>query len=161
LSSKCIDRFPFGAQCICDNMYVGNGKTECEKCGVIIARPNVLRIVGGMEAVESSWPFIVYIVQSYKRQFRYNGDIYDINVKWTCGGTIINQRTILTASHCVHDTSWYHYDRETNQDILINIEWNEYYPDLESTFNVYIGAHDTRNIYEAKKVKVKKVIKVI
>lgn len=120
-----------------------------------------MRIVGGVEAIKSSWPFAVYIVQAYKRQFKYNGAIYDITVNWTCGGTIINQKTILTASHCIHDNSWYHYDSETDRNILINIEWNQFYPNLESTFNVYLGAYNTKELNSASKIKVKKIIKVV
>ena len=43
------------------------------------------RIVGGMEAVKGSWPFVVRLV---------------INNSWLCGGTILDDRTILTAGHC-------------------------------------------------------------
>ena len=43
------------------------------------------RIVGGVEAVKGSWPWIVRLV---------------INNSWLCGGTILDDKTILTAGHC-------------------------------------------------------------
>ena len=43
------------------------------------------RIVGGVEAIQGSWPWIVRLV---------------INNSWLCGGTILDDRTILTAGHC-------------------------------------------------------------
>ena len=44
------------------------------------------RIVGGVEAKKNSWPWIARL---------------SIDGRYGCGGTIIDEKTILTAGHCV------------------------------------------------------------
>jgi secreted trypsin-like serine protease len=67
--------------------YPCNRTSTCG-CGVapVVLTPS--RIVGGENAVESSWPMIVSL-----RLF--NKDSHD------CGGTILSDSYILTAAHCV------------------------------------------------------------
>ena len=57
-------------------------------------RANLLRIVGGSLAVPSSWPFAVYIIQSYKGRYVLKGVNYIISNSWSCGGVLINQKTV-------------------------------------------------------------------
>jgi hypothetical protein len=57
--------------CVCDKRYTGNGVTHCDSCG-IPRRTNVLRIVGGFEAVRNSWPMAVYLEQNYKNTYYFN-----------------------------------------------------------------------------------------
>lgn len=45
------------------------------------------RIVGGLEATENSYPWVVGILM--KNQFH-------------CGGSLINDRYVLTAGHCIN-----------------------------------------------------------
>ena len=47
---------------------------------------NTDRIAGGSEAVVNSWPWIAHIRFGLKK----------------CGGTILNEKTILTAAHCCY-----------------------------------------------------------
>lgn len=54
------------------------------------------RIVGGLDAIHNSWPWIVML--SYK----YYGNSY----QFQCSGTLINEDTIITAGHCCH--GWHH-----------------------------------------------------
>ena len=57
-----------------------------KECGITNYSPNV-KIVGGVEAVEHSWPAIafVYIVSN--------------NEAGICAGTLIDKKTVLTAAH--------------------------------------------------------------
>lgn len=93
-ASLCINRFPFWGQCVCDAGYSGNGKTVCEECGLSQVATNIVRIVGGVYAVPSSWPFAVYIVQTYKGRYNIKGTNYIISNSWSCGGVLINQKTV-------------------------------------------------------------------
>jgi hypothetical protein len=54
-------------------------------CGRQAITPSAVRIVGGVEAVPNSWPWIVSL--------RMNDHF--------CGGTLIDSRHVLTAAHCV------------------------------------------------------------
>ncbi len=159
-ATLCVNKFPFKSQCICDLGYAGNGKAHCFECGKPIIRPAAeLRIVGGKEAIRSSWPFVAYISQSYKGRYKLNGLNYVISYSWSCAGTLINPKTILTAAHCIHDHS-FEYEDESNKTHTLLIKWNEWYSDLESTFSVYVGVHDISQLNQAKKMRVKKINKV-
>jgi len=55
-------------------------------CGVPAIAPNVItRVVGGVEAVPHSWPWMVSI--------HYDGRHF-------CGGSLINDQWVVTAAHC-------------------------------------------------------------
>ena len=47
------------------------------------------RIVGGEDAIESSWPMAVYLFLN--------------NLQLICGGTIVSESFVLTAAHCLRD----------------------------------------------------------
>uniref|UniRef100_A0A182YKD4 CLIP domain-containing serine protease n=1 Tax=Anopheles stephensi TaxID=30069 RepID=A0A182YKD4_ANOST len=71
------------------------------------------RIIGGERAQIDEYPWIALI-----QHRRKNGDL-----KFHCGGTLINQRYVVTAAHCINSvkTSW----------TLTNVRLGEW--DLEST----------------------------
>lgn len=158
-ASLCINRFPFWAQCICDLGYAGNGKSHCTECGISYVKPNLHRVVGGKDSLVSSWPFAVYIVQSYRGKYEIKGTDRIINYSWICGGTILNQRTILTAAHCIQD-NFFQYEDEQGDFYTLEIKWNQWYSNVESTLRVYAGIHDTRKINNSIKLQVKRVNKV-
>lgn len=61
---------------------------ECGKSRIV----DGIRIVGGEPASEGAWPWMALY-----------GTGTSSNPKFTCGGTIITKRHVLTAAHCVLD----------------------------------------------------------
>ncbi|CAF0740169.1 unnamed protein product [Rotaria sordida] len=68
---------------------VGSASTGCGRAAVTPVRT---RIVGGQDAVPHSWPWLVSL-QRYGSHF--------------CGGTLIDNRHVLTAAHCLQDRSMF------------------------------------------------------
>lgn len=67
------------------------------KCGISSNAPDSSRIVGGEEARPHSWPWQVSLWCRYvdvEEQRRSEGH--------RCGGTIISNKWIVTAAHCVN-----------------------------------------------------------
>ncbi|CAF4053019.1 unnamed protein product [Rotaria magnacalcarata] len=96
-ASECINRSLFRGQCICDSSTAGNGRTVCDGCGITYIRRDA-RIIGGVDAIEYSWPFAVLIRQHYKTMLTLNDRSHLVSASWMCGGTLINHKTILTAT---------------------------------------------------------------
>ena len=59
------------------------------------------RIVGGKDALPGEFPFTALLGRKGKR--RAGGVSVDVRV-FTCGGTLINLRYVVTAAHCHHRT---------------------------------------------------------
>merc|ERR1712210_175513 len=59
------------------------------------------RIVGGKDALPGEFPFTALLGRKGKR--RAGGVSVDVRV-FTCGGTLINLRYVVTAAHCHHAT---------------------------------------------------------
>ena len=99
------------------------------ECSIFPVTPNA-RIVGGLTATTGSWPAQVYILQ---RKVTAAGIFTG-----ACGGTLINEMTILTAAHCVTTSV-------TSNDIIYPILFETTYPTYESTYRVVLGAQDVSN----------------
>jgi len=54
--------------------------------------PNGVKIIGGTEATANEFPFLISLQTSRIGTGRY---------KHSCGGSIYNDRFIITAAHCV------------------------------------------------------------
>ncbi|CAF1162727.1 unnamed protein product [Adineta ricciae] len=152
-ASRCINRWPFKAQCICSEDTTGNGRTVCDECGVKYDFPNA-RIIGGENVTVNSWPFSALIRQHYQKLVFINGEFRVISPTWMCGGTLINRRTILTASHCLKTAG----DTFEYESFEYTILWNEFYPNIESV-KVSVGVYDRRKQTRQQHVKVIQVIR--
>lgn len=71
-------------------------KVQCG-CGYKPVKLPTSRIIGGEDAIPNSWSMIVSI-----RGKLFDGDINGTHI---CGGTILNEWYILTAAHCVDNSS--------------------------------------------------------
>lgn len=93
-------------------------------CGIQPVKPNLslLRIIRGQEALSKSWPWIVSI--------GYNGPRRTI--LHACGGTLVNRRTVVTASHCLESNSVYALAGSPVQN-------SASYADLNSMIRIYVG----------------------
>ena len=106
----------------------------CGECGKYFD-DKTQRIVGGQETKPNSWPSMVLITFSY--QFY----LYKLRGKYSarCGGTLIDNDTIVTAAHCFITRI-----KLSNNDIII-VKPNKYFPTYESMYKVYMEAHDIQN----------------
>lgn len=73
-----------------------------------------LKIVGGTDATEGEFPFIVALFDKSKAVFHYEMNVYDPNKSlyyhdiqdaFFCTGTVTKGGNVLTAAHCVIDKS--------------------------------------------------------
>ncbi|CAF0917143.1 unnamed protein product [Brachionus calyciflorus] len=130
-SNAFCKNYLFRAICICEYGYSGNGYTECDECGLSFYKQNV-RIIGGKDSEPHSWPFHVLILRQVFRVFKYsNRTKISLEDYFSCGGSIINKHTILTAAHCVYD------HRPNNFTSNNRISY-------KTEFRIFIGWHDIK-----------------
>jgi hypothetical protein len=116
-----------------------------------------LKIVGGKPAVANSWPAQIFLYIEY---IGYNaGKSYIIDGE--CGGTLLDAYTVLTAAHCILQSTEY-----------VTINGNRYPftvtdPLNPSQYTVYVGANNISFIstgstppFPTVAMAVKNVIKV-
>jgi hypothetical protein len=125
----------------CLSGYTGD---YCElECGLTYFENPNPKIVGGQISQAHSWPSAVYISFNYEGYFfleDFKRFIYvNRSRKFLCGGTLIDKKTILTASHCIQTTVSLVYNRT---EYTFPITFNKLYPTFGSMYKVYLGVHN-------------------
>lgn len=114
------------------------------ECGLVENSSN-LKIVGGKEAVPHSWPSIVFIDFYYKYEFKQpNGIVENKTEESTCGGSLIDRYTVLTAAHCF--TKKFTVEDVFGKEHEVIVKPNKFHSTFESMYNVYIGMHDVGDL---------------
>lgn len=65
------------------------------------------------------------------------GDELMVSYEFSCGGSLIDRKTVLTAGHCIMNEFRYRYRNAT---YTIGVEVNEFHPNLGSIYKVFLGA---------------------
>lgn len=106
---------------------------RCIECGKVFSP---FKIIGGQDVSINNWPSIAYVL--FKYYFIHNGLRYTATV--TCGGTLVNTDTVITAAHCY---SKFVYLEDGSVISVIPNSWN---PTYESMYTIYFGLHNRQNI---------------
>ncbi|XP_062860601.1 ST14 transmembrane serine protease matriptase a [Trichomycterus rosablanca] len=110
----------------CDGIEDCTDKSDEDFCGVCGMRPfKTSRIVGGQDATEGEWPWQV--------------SLHVKNLAHVCGASIISEKWLVTAAHCVQD------------DAKLRLSQPE-------SWEVYLGLHTQKQKDKAEKRLLKKVI---
>lgn len=156
MAKKCVSHI-FRAECQCDDGYEGDGVTYCDECGLVYFNQNA-RIVGGVIAVPNSWPSAVLVIFTFKAVVQIPSGVYvNLNQAYTCGGTLVDRNTVLTAAHCIQDEVEFTYNGQT---YTTSVTPNSYFSTIEAMFKVYLGVHNrtSRTQSPAFEVSVKKFL---
>lgn len=103
-----------------------------------------LLVSHGKRARLNQWPYLVYIVLKYKEPSikRRDGTFsYNKIFETSCGATLIDRQTLLTAAHCFPQEFEY-YDEK-------NSRWYPYRASINSIltgYSVYLGIHSLKDI---------------
>ena len=85
-----VDTLPIGLRSVIANTLAARNRPT-DFLGTV---PEIAPIIGGNDAVEHKFPWHVVVLY-----FLYTGDGF------LCGGSIYNERTIITAGHCADDVN--------------------------------------------------------
>ncbi len=125
-------------------------------CGTSSFTQN-LKIVGGKPAVANSWPAQIFL--SLKFRAYYGGNVYQLSGE--CGGTLLDAYTVLTAAHCIIQSTEYISINGISYPFTVTDPLNP------SQYTVYVGANNISFIstgssprFPTVAVTVKNVIKV-
>ena len=58
----------------------------------------IIRIIGGEDAKVKDYPWMAAI------HYNQRDGLFDWSRAWECGGSLINERYVLTAAHCIFST---------------------------------------------------------
>ena len=112
-------------------------------CGITYNKPN-LKIIGGVEAVQNSWPSVALVVFRYTLELVLNHTkvaVQDTEIE--CGGTLISRNVVMTAGHCIISS----VNFKNKKYPVTN---NSFHSDLASMYTVYLGLHDKNDIFLGK-----------
>jgi hypothetical protein len=125
------------------NKTLMNNNNLKETCGNPAVKPNLrqVRIIKGHDAVPHSWPWTVSIGYYGPKNI----------VAHACGGSLINKRTVVTATHCVVKESIYRL-------VGSPVPNSSLYGSVEAMMRIYIGINkrstdiNEKNTYFAIKI---------
>ncbi|XP_038190293.1 chymotrypsin-C [Arvicola amphibius] len=123
-------------------------------CGNPTVSPNLsTRVVGGEDAVPHSWPWQISLQYLRDGVWRH-----------TCGGSLITERHVLTAAHCISETLTYRVALGKN-DLTVEDEEGSVYADVDTIYvhekwNPIFVRNDIAIIKLANPVELSDTIKV-
>ena len=134
------------------------------ECGMSYFNDAKKRIIGGNVAAAYSWPSSVIIIFRYAFALDEQDATKVHHFITMCGGSLIDENTVLTAAHCI--VTEFVYGNISNFH-FVKTEPNSYYPTIESMYTVYLGVFNNSDIISndktvepAYKLAVKQIIVV-
>lgn len=118
----------------------GQQGTNCDECGLVYYNED-LKIVGGEAATAHSWPaeawvqFVVNQTVTVKTK-RNRHETFDVAYQVSCGGTLIDRDTVLSAGHCVMDSIDFEDDEGNSYSVPLSAQ------QAASMYNIYLGFQD-------------------
>lgn len=99
-------------------------------------------MTGDGQAIETySYPATVLVSFSYSTSITINNNTYLPSFIAACFGTLINRRTVMTAASCLPSSLPFSPSGYGNDSINIPVVLDDFYPDLQSIYSVYVGVN--------------------